>query len=306
MSEFVQLLREATSNNSIKIPAGLALHGTSDSMRMHMSASAVIKNMQDDEAAFEAWCLALMTWCGVRKILFSWDEPEEQIDKGHYQRFLFRVTNFSFLFSDVFFVERDCSLAGAVFVDDKEKMIVNVAGNRTKKVIEGDDESERGIEISLYKSEFFKKRLGLEKLDRQFPVGLFSEKVLKVNRVFNGGKSAIDLIGVDGDKTLWIFELKTTKNLKIGIVSELMFYTAFVQCLRVGEFSFEKEISGKGVVVGPKDVLESRSIKACMLADKFHPLLEDGDGRILGALNAAYKKKEIPVEFVMERVTVSG
>lgn len=99
-SEFSTLLRHAFRDHTgtrrnIRLPseAGIRVSGNTAAAVLRLSATAVQANMQDDAAAFEAWALVLMVWCGVRRITLDWDAPE-QTGNDHYQRFLYRVRHF--------------------------------------------------------------------------------------------------------------------------------------------------------------------------------------------------------------------
>jgi hypothetical protein len=63
--------------------------------------------------------------------------------------------------------------------------------------------------LELLSSEPFRAHFGLKDglVDRQFPTGLFAGEVRQRNRIFTGGKSAIDLVGVGHDDRFFVFEL---------------------------------------------------------------------------------------------------
>ncbi len=86
-----------------------------------------------------------------------------------------------------------------------EQLILNVASDRLPP---GQPRSAKpSLELRLLSSEASRAHFGLEKVDRQLPVGLFNNTIAHSNRIFTGGKSAIDLVGVGGG-AFWIFELK--------------------------------------------------------------------------------------------------
>lgn len=116
----------------------------------------------------------------------------------------------------------------------------------------------------------------LEFIDRQFPVGL--RKAGK--QFFTGGLSAIDLWGTKDD-TLSVIELKYipnsgSKNIKVGIISELFLYSCVMRDI------------AKGVILEPstpfvketeklfyKNANKYRKVCAYMLANEYHPLVEN-------------------------------
>ena len=115
--------------------------------------------------------------------------------------------------------------------------------------------SESDLEKGLEISDAFRERFNLDKVMRQWPVGLFDGRVTKGGHIFTGGKSAIDLIGIRGD-TLVLFELKKAGNRKAGAVSELLFY-ANVMRDAIGDarvFEFESTCAKKNCAIAPEDI----------------------------------------------------
>ena len=82
----------------VRLPseAGIQVTGNTACAVLRLTTAAVQANMQDDAAAFESWVLVLMVWCGVRRVIIDWDEPERTAE-GHYQRFLYRLRHFQTL-----------------------------------------------------------------------------------------------------------------------------------------------------------------------------------------------------------------
>jgi hypothetical protein len=161
--------------------------------------------------------------------------------------------------------------------------------------------SETDLEKALLFSSAFKCHFGLEKSDRQFPVGLFRDAVKQPNRIFPGGKGAIDLVGI-GDNALWLFELKAGGNIPAGILSELLFYTTVVRDT-VGESArFQFEWRGSwGSKISRDDIRNCRRIEAVLLAEQLHPLI--GHSKVLECLNEAAvqnwnaRQDHVPVTF---------
>ena len=116
----------------------------------------------------------------------------------------------------------------------RDRLFLNQPRTEVRYVVTGDQASDRrarfakanvndkesDLERALEVSESLKKTFSRANheaicVTRQWPVGLFHDSVADGNYVFTGGKSAIDLIAVDGD-TLLLFELKNGKNAKAG------------------------------------------------------------------------------------------
>lgn len=274
------------------------LSGTKEQMRLFLTAKAVVCNMQNDIAAFEGWLLAFKAWNCITGAELHWEIPADK-NNGHYQRFLYRVTWFSKLFSSWFSVAPEChtyldesKVKGALFVNSP-------AG--TPKDAPADKSKEAKLEKYLAASGWLANTFALANVGRQFPVGLFQNEVSNKTKIFTGGKSAIDLVGIEPEQNrLWIFELKAENNSSMGIVSELLFYVAFMCNVVRGDFTHE---NGKPQVKGRlhhAELNDIKKIRGCFLAPEFHPLLDDN--RVIDLLNTACWPGGIAVDFHMEKL----
>ena len=205
-------------------PNEIVFGGEEDLVTITMKEKAVVANLQTDAAAFEAWSLALKVWCGVGAVELKWDRVARvgvsATNWCHYQRFLYRAERFGTLCGDWFHLSEEALLSDAEALGNGP-FFLNVPGDRLpfEEPIEsgGDDDqgSESDTEKSLLRPDSFKVyfRLAKEKVDRQLPVGLFRGHVAKENRIFTGGKSAIDLVGVgDANGTLSIFRTQDRRQ----------------------------------------------------------------------------------------------
>ena len=92
---------EAKIPNNLRLPSDIEFEIRGNNVEMILTAAAVGKNMQEDKASFEGWALVLMRWGKFDNVILSWDRPSldpESSAEAHYQRFLFRVDNFSWHF----------------------------------------------------------------------------------------------------------------------------------------------------------------------------------------------------------------
>jgi hypothetical protein len=160
------------------------------------------------------------------------------------------------------------------------------------------NDSESKLEKALECSRSFSEKFALEKVMRQWPVGLFEGRVAKDDqiRIFTGGKSAIDLIGVSND-SLVLFELKTHLNRNAGAISELLFYASVMRDAIRGEFQFEQLPFPKNCVVTRDDILGCSNIRAVLIAPRMHPLIQNP--AIFQRLNAALAEhwRDKPITF---------
>ena len=287
--EILQALREAYGahtkrKRNIKLPSALGIENNEDGLLLQLNATLVAANMQTDEAAAEAWALVLRLWLGekhVPRVVLDWEVPSRGAE-GHYQRFLYRVGQFCKLFPEWFKVANPEKLRASKALGET-LLILNVASKREGRIEPRTSSREYKIESALWNSEQFRQHFGLDRVDRQFPVGLFAGTVSHASRIFTGGKSAIDIVGVGRDRRFWIFELKAGENISVGTLSELLLYTGVIreaarESPRI-QFDHPKQDSR----VGPKDVQECTGINAVMVVENLHPLLEHPD--LLDCLN---------------------
>lgn len=289
-------------------PSQIEFHRIGDDIHIHMRGKAVTGNMQTNAAGFEGWALALRFWlkdCG--DIILHWERPEPL--NRHYARFLYRVQRFEDLFPDWFRVATPEHLADCA-VRTGADLFLNVAGATSREPLEAkrETEIERGLVVRY--EEVLRRRLELETVDRQFPVGLYRNRDLK-DAVFTGGTSAIDIVGVNADQ-FTLIELKAGNNIMVGALSELLFYAsvirdAVVRDGMVTRFSFGGRTSGPSRSrIGAADVQGTKGVRAILMGEHFHPLLEHPD--LFPTLNEAAKRQGelVPLAFEQWKIDWFG
>jgi hypothetical protein len=139
------------------------------------------------------------------------------------------------------------------------------------------------------------KALGVSNLVvfRQIPVGLFDGEKAKSKRVFPGGKGAIDLCAFDGSGTTNIFELKKPDNYKVGAISELLFYSHIIYDLQREVFSCLNSKTDENI---ESNLIGTKRIRAYILAEKLHPLLDYQ--KLFELLNNSFGKRKTKFGFV--------
>jgi hypothetical protein len=305
-------LRKVGYLERCRFPASseIEVGGTREQATITMKEKGLNENMQSDAAAFEAWALALLIHCGVKSVQIGVD-PGVGLGR-HYERFLYRLKRFSELFPDRVIAKWPDTPSRAL--NSQSGRFLNQPNSRNKppeadskermKAASGDAPTESGLELALEISGAFRSRFQLEKVMRQWPVGLFDGKVARRHEIFTGGKSAIDLIGIRND-TLVLFELKKPGNRKVGAVSELLFY-ANVMRDTIGAsaiFKFEPEGAMENCAIGPEDIIRCSKICAVSLAPAFHPLISEP--RMFAELNAAMKRLYSDRPIFFETATIS-
>lgn len=269
----------SNKRRNIKIPSGIIFNIAGDTVIMKLSSNAVSSNMQKDDGAFEGWALVLKRWGKYQNVIISWDKPN-LIDNGHYQRFLFRLKNFSQDFNSWVSIDKDCQ----IFLDDlkikqAKKYLLNIPSKRGDKVSPNPEAELEDRFVNKDLQEPLMNISNATSLYRQLPVGVFENKVSKSASIFTGGKSAIDIWGFNKENELLVFELKADNNEKVGIISELYFYVCVLQMVRTQTFKHENCLDKNEHIL---KIPATKKIKAYFLSPTLHPLV---DKKILGLLN---------------------
>jgi len=236
--------------------------------------------MQTDSAAFEGWALVIKNWIkDVNKVIIKWDclsdmnLTDSRIQ--HYQRFLYRAKRFSEAYTWVDIHPDNQSSLYNFIIDTCDKIVLNAPSKpRSRKPVDKknlkeytESQLEEFILSNEEVSEQFYKAFNLKHADNQLPVGVFREEVKSHNKIFTGGKSAIDIWGINKENTFCIFELKKPGNTKVGALSEMLFYSYVIQ-----------DIINRKIEISPKfkhykEVQKCKKVKCYLLAPHIHPLI---------------------------------
>ena len=291
----------------VRLPSSLdlracTLHG---GVRLTLSETAVLANMQTDAAAFEGWALALLLWCGEKTITLDWTEPAT--DSGHYQRFLYRVDRFRSLLPDLIFLADEAKLARSRVLHPKGELLINQP-SQSRAVSEERVASlppEAQLEARLVADPAFSRRYELTAVDRQFPAGLYEGAVARDRAVFTGGKSAIDIVGTS-ESGFWLFELKAGGNAPIGGLTELLFYTSLIRDAAGPTPRFSFADGAPFTAISGADVRNAAAINAVLLVEASHPLLDHPELPALlnAAARATWNRESgaVPVTFHLAKV----
>ena len=317
-------LRNRPGLEDCQFPASseIAIGGTYEQATIMMTEKGLNANMQDNDAAFEAWALALLLHCNVRTVKIGMGSTPGS--GPHYERFLYRLKRFSELLPDL--VKADWPVGPRALEITEKKRLLNQPNERydppneelEKRMLAASAAapSESVLEKALEVSHAFLEHFNLDKVMRQWPVGLFDGLIAKGSEIFTGRKSAIDLIGTRG-KTLVLFELKKAGNRQAGAVSELLFYANVMRDAIGNDPRFEYAPKGarKGCAISPEDVNGCSAICGVLLGSPrnldtgaktgtgFHPLIAEPS--MFQALNAATKRLYVdrPIHFEMAEIT---
>ena len=109
------------------------------------------------------------------------------------------------------------------------------------------------------------RALGLHRMHRQLPLGVFDGVVSEDTAWTPGGGARADLWGLGLDGAFHLFELKVGKNIKVGILPELFAYAWILAMVRDGTV-LARGPAAEALRVAPR-------LHAWTLAPELHPLL---------------------------------
>lgn len=253
-------------------------------------------NMQDNAAAFEAWCFIIKAYTNIKNLKIMLDIDGVVNDRyvggipsnGHLGRFLYRILKFKEQYGKWFFLSDVLEAMRKNFADflSSGKFVNNEPSKEAE-----DDEDVLGTEGYIEKCFCADDSRGKSILkvsgknvvmNRQLPVGLFKDKKSVENSIFTGKKSAIDFWLLDGNE-FNIYELKA-KNKMVGILTEIIFYSNYVRDVywhkKLQKESCNVRLESPETTNRDYDKLCSISngiskITGWLLADEFHPLITE-------------------------------
>lgn len=257
-------------------------------------------NMQNNEAAFESWAIALKYYLkDIETITIDWERDFSNGEDGflHYNRFVYRLAKFVQTYSWA----RSAKTIPAI----PTMLYCNVGTEEAASADKHSLGSEGWLECKYVEEH----SMDYDVINHQFPVGLFHEKVSGTTYYTTGRKSAIDIWAIKDD-CLSIFELKKPGNKDLGIISELMFYTNIVDDILSHRIMYEEEsknikLAVEGDIRGFKkfhEVYEKGSInkiESIFLADNLHPLLSD---ELIDFINDSPRWKYKNISFKHEKI----
>jgi hypothetical protein len=294
-----EYMKERNQRRNIALPSSIKFIIEGKTVRMSMGSSSVKANMQDNQASFEGWALALKRWLSkdFDRVELSWEFTEDVSDP-HYQRFLYRVNQFKSLFKEWFsVVPFNLPEINKLKTEERgHKFLLNVPSMPRSSKLDEQCNSLNKAMGSEHKLECFIvghqeelcRLLKIDKIDRQLPVGVFRDCVSSKaeHGVFTRGHSAIDLWGVSrNEKKLFLFELKKEGNERLGILSEMFFYSYVMADVQAKRFKFDKPNA---------EIEQTKSIDTYILALDWHPLIDE---KMLQIINEAFERRELSIRF---------
>ncbi len=307
--DILKMMKNFYGNQSLKFPSSIdiSVEETKEEIECTITLDYKYvkeKNMQINCNAFEGWGIVIYTalrseYDNDKDVTVKLDLSSKEVEfaYGHFARFLYRAQRFEeqyewFKLSDELKAVLETKAKEFDELKKKGQYWNNIPKN--KAGIKKQYNNENIIEAHLAEGTLLKDVIADKKIFdggqvyRQLPVGLFKGKVEKKNGIFPGGKSAIDLWSLNKD-TFYVVELKT-KNPMVGIITEIFFYTNYMWDLLIGNNftlnceDLNEENRGYSDIQNGKNGV--KRINGIMLADKFHPTLENKLSEILEVMNS--------------------
>ena len=256
-------------------------------------------NMQDNGSAFESWAIVLKFYLSdvIDTITIDWEKlPLDEKDNFHFNRFVYRLTKFIQTY--------DWVSTSQPVPPIPSELVCNFPIGEAAKFNEHSKESEGWIEckyVEKYKEDY-------EVIDHQLPVGIFFNKVSRNTHYTTGQKSAIDIWAIRNQE-LYIFELKKADNKKLGVISELMFYTNIMQDILSHRIQYrldtkmqvaiENNFRGFGDLYRLYKSGNIQNINAIILSQNVHPLIQLP---LLDFINDSARLKYCRIRYSMQKV----
>ena len=290
-----------------ELPSKTDVSVINDTLFLTIDSDGVLQNMQNDASAFEGWVFCIRSFFPtIKSAVINWDDPafstEEKVSinqKKHFNRFLLRV---------IWFVE---NYSWAAVAASKKEIIEEFRHSFNSLTLnfplqDSKDKSEKGENDrkmkyeALLETAVYQYLSTLGNANHQLPMGLFDGTVSKATAITPGGASQADLWRIDNDM-FCVYELKdciNTDNTHVGIITELMFYANVLSRLLITneiQYPYEadkfrtnkrdKASRGLELILDAIHAHSITHIKAVLLTDRLHPLIEYSKEQLLTDIN---------------------
>jgi hypothetical protein len=247
--KILKLVKEDAHFKRVGLPGSIKFRLDESAKTIYMEITKPCENMQSDAAAFEGWVLCIKSALSdkVSHFILSWKNKDiTKKEFSAYQRFLFRMKRFKEYFGNIISIDSAMDTELKRLLTEKAGNILTLSAptkddNRAK----GPATGEAAIERDIVSNHMFQlaQTLGIKfvKYNNQFPVGLFLDNPSRKTEIMPARKSAIDLWGVDESGAAHLFELKKENSKKVGIISELLFYSYVFADLQKGDIKYPAE-----------------------------------------------------------------
>lgn len=271
----IELLKKVKPNADIPSTYGYCYNKRAKELTLIVKVKGLKANMQDDEAAFDSWAIALKYYLKeyIETVTIDWVRDFSKGEDGilHYNRFVYRLAKFVQTYS--------WARSAKPIPTIPTMLYCNIATTEAAKIDKYSPVSEGWLECKyvMDHSEEY------DVMNHQFPVGIFHDEVSQTTRYTTGSKSAIDIWAIKND-SLSIFEIKRSDNYRLGIISELMFYTNILDDILSHRIIYEEKRVKNAVKNDIRGFLKFyeayekgsiNKIESIFLANNLHPLLSN-------------------------------
>ena len=293
--------------NSAELPSKMDVSIIDQTLFITMNAEGVLQNMQNDASSFEGWIFCLKAFFSdIRTVVIDWenpafspDEQEIKTQQKHYNRFLLRVIWFIDNYSWATVVEhRRAELLS--FQRRFSHFTLNFPRQKSKDKREKSATDQKMKYEAILETAIYQHLSTTSVANHQLPMGLFDGQVLLDTAITPGGASQADLWKIEKDE-FCVYELKDsihTDNIRVGIITELMFYANVLHRLFITKeiqypleadlFRTNKRDDASRGFEYILDAIYQHSIthiKAVMLTDRLHPLIEHNKEQLLNDMS---------------------
>lgn len=290
-----------------ELPSKMGMSVTGCTLYITIDADGVLQNMQNDASAFEGWVFCLRAFISeIKSVVIDWVNPtfssEESVrrnQKKHYHRFLLRalwfVNNYSWA---TVVASKNAALMN--FCHQFSRFILNYPLQKSKDKSEKSETDQKMKYEAMLETAIYQHLSKTGYANHQLPMGLFDGEVSMTAAMTPGGASQADLWKIEGSE-FCVYELKdciNTDNTHVGIITELMFYANVLHRLLITQeihypFEADKFRTSKRDKAsrGFEHVLDAihqhsiTHIKAVLLTDRLHPLIEYAKEQLLNDMN---------------------
>ncbi|MCF2593282.1 hypothetical protein I6E11_05655 [Bacteroides caecigallinarum] len=277
------------------LPSNIDFNFFDDILQVVLKSESVSGNMQEDSSAFEGWILCIKSVLenndySVKKVIIKFQDGFHIGSSPKEKQFCYRLNkcyqNYAWEIPDDAAIEANVSsLEGAVLTCPKNEAVG----------IEGAQNTEARLERIYIE---LQKKKG-KTINQQLPIGLFKGKVAEVNRLTL--TSFLDMWEIEND-TMKIYELKAKGNTKVGIISELLYYTNMMSDILNGNFHFESKTKDyRGVRCLKESIGKIHHLQGVFLTDSLHPLISENKEKLAEAM--AFVSGTVNVSFTFEKNT---
>ena len=290
-----------------ELPSKMDVSILNDNLYIIIDADGVLQNMQNDASAFEGWVFCIKSFFpDIAHVVIDWENPdfslEEKIlanQKKHFNRFLLRVIWFveNYTWATVAESKKDTI---DMFTRSFSQLTLNFPLQDSKNKSEKDEKDRKMKYEAMLETAVYQYLSTLGNTNHQLPMGLFDGAVSKATAITPGGASQAYLWRIDNDM-FCVYELKdciNSDNTHVGIITELMFYANVLHRLLItNEIKYpheadkfrtdkrEKASRGLELILDAIHEHSISHIKAVLLTDRLHPLIEYAKEQLLGEMS---------------------